>query len=296
MAIGHLIGQDPKYVARFTPILERMAEEHSEAVQTCFAFTLRNLAVHDFPYAIALFQRCCSRVRSLQCSRYGYDLIRIGLRDHFDLLIPYVDSMVHSTQPQCIEAGSQLACIAALTNPSAVGLAEAAANGEEKQRLAAVRVASSNLDSVECRLWCERQLLRFFNDASSDVRKAAGNCFAHLERQSLDSFANLIDAYCHSLAYADNSHSLLYALENSIEKLPGIVCIACEMFLNRFGNEARDFRTNRAADGYTISKLIFRVYHQHQRDEWASRALDTIDLLCQEAVGEVMTQLQEFDR
>jgi len=38
------------------------------------------------------------------------------------------------------------------------------------------------------------------------------------------------------------------------------------------------------------------VYHQHQRDEWGSRTLDVIDRLCQEGVGEVMAQLQEFDR
>jgi hypothetical protein len=81
-----------------------------------------------------------------------------------------------------------------------------------------------------------------------------------------------------------------------VEKLPGVVCTACELFLMRFGPEARDIRTHRAADGYTVSKLIFRVYHQHQRDEWGSRTLDVIDRLCQEGVGEVMTQLQEFDR
>jgi hypothetical protein len=38
------------------------------------------------------------------------------------------------------------------------------------------------------------------------------------------------------------------------------------------------------------------VYHQHQRDEWASRALDVIDRLCEVSVGETFAQLQEFDR
>jgi hypothetical protein len=78
-----------------------------------------------------------------------------------------------------------------------------------------------------------------------------------------------------------------------VEKLPGVVCTACEIFLKRFGPEARDFRTGRAADGYTVSKLVFRVYHQLQRDEWGPRTLDVIDRLCQE--GEVMAELQQFD-
>jgi hypothetical protein len=72
--------------------------------------------------------------------------------------------------------------------------------------------------------------------------------------------------------------------------------MACEHFLLRFGEEASDIRTHRAADGYRIPKLAFRVYHQHQRDEWASRALDIIDRLCEMSVREAFAQLQEFDR
>jgi hypothetical protein len=157
-------------------------------------------------------------------------------------------------------------------------------------------VASANLGIEDFRPWCEKQLVRSFSDTEKKVREEAGNCFRHLEGLQLESFASLIDVYCNSPAFEDNSHSLLYALEESVEKLPGVVCKVCEMFLKRFGREARDFRTGRAADGYTVTKLIFRVYHQHQRDQWGPRTLDVIDRLCQEGVGEVMAQLQEFDR
>lgn len=296
LAIGHLILRDSEYVRRFGSTLQKLTNEETESVQSCIAFTLRAVAVHDYSYAMALFQRCCVKVPSLPCSHHGYDLIRVGLRDHFDLLRSYLESMLQSSQPVCMEAGTHLACIAALTNKSAEDMAEAAAGGTGKQRLAAAHVASANLGVEEFRPWCEKQLLRFFIDSDKAVREAAGHCFGRLEEQPLEGFARLIEAYCHSDAYADNSHSLLYALEKSIEKLPGVVCMACELFLTRFGAEARDFRTSRAADGYTVSKLIFRVYHQHQRDEWATRALDVIDQLCQEGVGEVITQLQEFDR
>src|ERR1019366_9101656 len=296
LAIGHLILRDSEYVLRFGPTLQKLTNEETESVQSCVAFTLRAVAVHDYSYAMALFQRCCVKVPSLPCSRHGYDLIRVGLRDHFDLLRSYLESMLQSSQPVCMEAGTHLACIAALTNKRAEDMAEAAASGPEKQRLAAAHVASANLGVEEFRPWCEKQLLRFFDDSAKAVREAAGHCFGRLDEQPLESFGNLIEAYCRSAAYEDNSHSLLYTLEKSIEKLPGIVCMACELFLRRFGPEARDFRTGRAAGGYTVSKLIFRVYHQHQRDEWAARALDVIDQLCQEGVGEVITQLQEFDR
>jgi hypothetical protein len=296
LAIGNLILHDSAYILRFGPTLQKLANEESESVQSCVAFTLRAVAVCDYSYAMALFQQCCVKVPSLPCSRHGYELIRVGLRYHFELLRPYLESMLQSSQPECIEAGTHLACIAALTNKSAEDIANATANGSDKQRVAAARIASANLGVEECRPWCEKQLLRFFNDSDEEVRKTAGDCFRRIEEQPLESFAELIEAYCRSAAYEDNSHSLLQTLDESTEKLPGIVCMACELFLKRFGCEARDFSTGRAADGYTVSKLIFRVYHQHQRDEWAARALDVIDQLCQEGVGEVITQLQEFDR
>ena len=75
-----------------------------------------------------------------------------------------------------------------------------------------------------------------------------------------------------------------------------MVCTVCEKFLLRFGDEARDIRTGRAGDAYVVSKLIFRTYHQHQNDGWAGRALDVIDLLCRESIGNIGTEFEQFDR
>jgi hypothetical protein len=296
LAIGTLINRDPQYVERFEPTLHRMTEEQSEAVLTCVAFTLRAVAVRNYVYAWELFEKCCIHTPSLQSSKYGVDLVRVGIRAHFDLVRPHIEALLRSPDQRATELGSHLACIAALMHPEAEEMAEAAVTGDEAQRLAVARVAAANLGIEEFRPWCEKQLVHRFSDTDKKVREEAGNCLRHLDGIPLESFASLIDAYCNSPAFEDNSHSLLYTLEGSVEKLPGVVCTACEIFLKRFGPEARDFRTGRAADGYTVSKLIFRVYHQHQRDQWGSRTLDVIDRLCQEGVGEVMTQLQEFDR
>ena len=296
LAIGTLINHDPQYVERFKHTLQKMTEERSEAVLTCVAFTLRAVAVRDYVYAWELFEKCCIDTPGLRSSKYGVDLAGVGIRAHFDLVRPDIEALLRSPDQKAIELGSQLACIAALMHPEAEEMAEAAVTGDEAQRLAAARVAAANLGVEEFRPWCEKRLVRCFRDPDKKVREEAGNCFRHLDGLRLESFASLIDAYCNSPAFEDNSHSLLYTLEGSVEKLPGVVCTACEIFLKRFGPEARDIRTGRAADGYTVSKLIFRVYHQHQRDQWGPRTLDVIDRLCQEGVGEVMTQLQEFDR
>jgi hypothetical protein len=296
LAIGALINHDPGYVQRFEHTIQKMTEERNEAVLTCTAFTLRAVAARDYVRAWNLFERCCVNAPGLPSSRYGFDLIRVGIRAHLNLVHPQIEELLRNPEQKAIELGSQLACIAALMHPEAEKIAEAAVTGDEAQRLAVARVSSANIGIDEFRPWCEKQLIRLFNDPDKKVRQEAGNSFRHLKGLPLESFAALIDAYCNSTAFEDNSQSLLYTLEESVGQIPGVVCTACELFLKRFGPEARDIRTNRAADGYTVSKLIFRVYHQHQQEEWGPRSLDVIDRLCQEGVGEVMTQLQEFDR
>jgi hypothetical protein len=49
-------------------------------------------------------------------------------------------------------------------------------------------------------------------------------------------------------------------------------------------------------DAHTVTQLIFRTYQQHQQDEWTSRALDLIDRLCLEGVGDVNDAFGAFDR
>jgi hypothetical protein len=227
LAIGALINHDPQYVERFKHTLQKMTEERSEAVLTCVAFTLRAVAVRDYVYAWDLFEKCCIDTPELRSSKYGVDLAGVGIRAHFDLVRPDIEALLRSPDQKAIELGSQLACIAALMHPEAEKMAEVAATGDEAQRLAAARVAAANLGVEEFRPWCEKWLVRCFSDPDKKVREEAGNCFRHLDGLPLESFASLIDAYCNSPAFEDNSHSLLYTLEGSVEKLPGVVCTAC---------------------------------------------------------------------
>jgi hypothetical protein len=296
LAIGHLILHDSDYITRFASTLDQLTVDRSAAVQACSTYVWRVIAGRDYLYAYEMFRKCRVVMPSLPTTQYGFDLIRVGLRDHFPLLRPLIEELFDGKDGECAIAASQLACIAALTHPEAYEMADRVVNGNEKQRLVAAHVAAANLGSDEFRPWCEKQLYVLFNDPDSKVSSAAGSCFRRLNGKSLEAFGELIEAYCRSVAYEANSYSLLHALEESVEKLPGIVCMACEHFLLRFGKEASDIRTHRAGDGYGIPKLAFRVYHQHQRDEWASRALDVIDRLCEVSVGETFAQLQEFDR
>jgi hypothetical protein len=201
-----------------------------------------------------------------------------------------------SQEAETRRAGAQLASLAALLCSEAQDLLREALQGDVHQRVGVATVAAANISSNEHREICQAHLEQLFWDSDSAVREATSECFRTLEPPILEEFADLIEKFCDSPAFDEGSSALLHVLEESSHRLPGIVCRVCERFLSRFGDEARDMRTARAADGYAVSKLIFRAYHQHQSDKWAGRALDLIDQLCQKRVGDIGKELEQFDR
>jgi hypothetical protein len=296
LAIGKLIVRDASHIPRFEEALALMVENKSASVQSCIAYALRAVGIHDFPLALTLFLRVTLADEQLLHSTHVYEFIRVGLGKEFQAFRPYIEKALRSARPECAKAGAQLAAIAALRHEAAKDLVEEAIAGSDAQRAAAANVASSNLAVETSREWCFRCLMTFFEDKSAEVRRAAAICFRKIEGQPLEPYGELISVFCKSQAFREGYQSLFYSLERSVERLPGTVCTACETLLGLFGREASDFTSGRTADGFNLSKLIFRVYHQHERDEWGARALNVIDLLCLNGSGEVTVQLGEFDR
>ena len=117
-----------------------------------------------------------------------------------------------------------------------------------------------------------------------------------MENDVLDTYGDLIAAFCDSGAFQEDSFWILHTLEESLGRLPGATCLVCEKFLDRFADEARDIRTHRAGDTPTVAKLVFRTYQQHQNDEWTCRSLNLIDHLCLEGIGDAGSHLDQFER
>ena len=296
LAIGKLILRDSGYIGRFRPILARMMSDPSASVQSCIAYTLVAIGYHDWELAMSLFLTMNLAEERLLATRHVYGFMLRGVPASFAQLHPFIERALRSQDPETQRAGAQLASISAMQCPEGQDLLAEALHGTIPQRVGVANVAAGNVASADYREWCESHLSRLFLDDDSEVRKAAAQCFHTLAPESLESYADLISKFCDSPAYQEDSLSILHTLESSLHRLPGMVCTVCEKFLLRFGDEARDIRTGRAGDAYLVSKLIFRAYHQHQNDAWAGKALDGIDLLCREGIGDIGTELEQFDR
>ena len=136
-----------------------------------------------------------------------------------------------------------------------------------------------------------------FNDDDAAVQGEAASCFRHLKDEILDTYGDLLAAFWDSNAFREGgSFWFLLRLEKSLGRLPGTTCLVCEKFLDRFAGEARDIRTRLAGDTFTLAKLVFRTYQQHQNDEWTWRSLNLIDHLCLEGIGDAWSHLDQFER
>jgi hypothetical protein len=334
-AIRNLILSDREYIARFRMTIDHLVNDKSMSVRSCAVSTLLAVANYDWQLALSLFQilvqvqnkwlriivrlrhrldhvesllRCIlrwtdKRIAShlehddlLLATQYVDRFLYHGIQDHFFRLRYQIERMLRSKDLEVSKTGSRLASLAVLYHKNASNLVKEAMTGSPSQRMGVAQVASSNIASAECREWSEKHLLKLFHDNDREVRGEAATCFRHLYGESLEKYENIINAFCDSAAYHDDSFGLLHALEESLHKLPGITLVVCEKFLKRFSDEARDIRTHRALDVHTIAKILFRIYQQHQRDEWAPRCLDLIDRMCLEGMHDVKQRLADFER
>ena len=295
-AIQHLILRDGTYVQRFRDTLEQMIRDPSASVLSCVAGTLSAVAYRDSALGMLLFRRMNLSEERLLATRHVYGFIRDRLRDSFTELRPIVERMLRSSEPEVCEAGARLASLALLMDQSAAVLVEEALQGDARHRLGVAQVASANVAIPECRLWSEEILVELFNDDDAAVRRKTASCFRHLKDGVFDTYGDLIAAFCDSRAFQENSFWILHTLEESLGRLPGTTCLVCEKFLDRFADETRDIRTSRARDTFTLAKLVFRTYQQHQNDEWTGRSLNLIDHLCLEGIGDAGSHLDKFER
>ena len=302
-AIRNVVHRDASDIQRFRCTVERLASDNSAAVRACTSSTLLAIVDHEPDFALDQFLRLVEprgdpiSDKRLLSTHDVEHFIHYGLRRYFAHLQPVVERMLRSNLPETSEAGSRLASIAALLgHGNAEALVEEALRGNPSQRLGVARVAAANIARAEHRQWSDQKLLQLFDDDDSKVRQETAMCFGHVEGQSMEAFEGLIHRFCDSAAYQEDSFHLLSALEHSPHRLPGVTMVACEKFLERFGEEARDIRTHRVVDGSTATKLILRTYHQHQHDEWAAKCLDLIDRMCLERSYGVQRALDDYER
>lgn len=282
-AIQRLIFTDAAYIKRFQPAIERMILDQSAAVRACAAGVLRAISYHDHSLGVSLFRRMNLTEDRLLATVHVDEFIGEHLGSELPVLRPTIERMLRSSEPEVCTVGGRLASVAAVLHEDAVDLGDEALRGNQHHRLGAAQVAAANVS--KSREWCEPRLTVLFDDEDSEVREEAARCFGRLPADTLGTYGELIHAFCNSAAFAKGEFWLLSALEESVGRLPGMTCFACERSLS-----------TRRTNTHIAAKLVFRTYQQHLDDEWARRSLDLVDRLCLEEPWLADSRFEEFER
>ena len=290
LAIGGLILKDGAYVPRLEAVLGELVRVRSASVASCVAYALRTAAYHDVALGIDLFLRMDFSEERLLEAHHIREFMRENLHHEVHRMKGLIVRMVRCPYPDVSRAGASLGCMAAFFHEDAQKLAQECPRGNIHQRLGSADVAAANVGEPKYRQWCEGALRMFFDDDDVEVRKVAASCFRHIPESDLATYESLIEAFCDSPAYEDDTFSLLDSLKDARAPLPRITYLACERVLD--GPKSRYF------DTWAVRELAFRLYqqHQHPNDKWTKPALDLIDRLCLEAPAEAERGLQDFER
>ena len=289
-AVRDLILTDAAYVDRFRPTLERMVCGQSPAVLYYVAGAINAVGYFDAEYGVSLFKRMDLSEDRLLATGHMESFFRNQLRDSFVEVRPFIERMLRSAIANVRQAGARLAGLAVLTTNEAEHLFDEAAHGSSHHRLGLAQVAATYVASPEYRGWCEGLLPTLFNDDDGDVRREAASCFRQLDGTALETYGGLIRAFSESRASQEHAFAFLHTLEKSLDRLPGLTCEVCAKLASRPDTARRQL------DTHILVKLAFRVYQQHQDDEWTSKALDLIDLLCLDGSSDVAQELEDFER
>ena len=252
LAVAKLLSADGSCLKPFRPTLDRMIEDESPAVVSCVLGTLQAVAHHEPGLALRLLGRANLSEDRLLATRHARYLLHGALYRNFVEVRQFLERMIQSTEPKVCQAGARLLSVASLRHEGAADLVARCLGGSAAHRLGVCEVAAANVAESECRAWCERTLSELFDDEDAEVRKQAAMCFRHIETEPLDEYADLVEAFCGSRAYRDDSWWLLHVLEKSRRPLPGVTVMACERFFDRFDGPEE----SRTAGLHTIVKLI----------------------------------------
>lgn len=295
-AVHDLIIRNSEYLPVFRPTLTCLVMDQSVAVRSWVASILLTIARTDMELALQYFHVLAVADERLLATEYAGRFIYYGIYRHFSEIRVYIERMLRSPAASVNRVGASLASLSGLSHPSAADMVEAALRGTDSHRLGVADVAAQNLSNTDCRSWCETRLIQFFKDSDVKVRYEAASCFRELENQPLESYEDLINAFCDSPAFLEAPSPLLQVLTKSLQRLPGITAAVGKKFLSKLSEEADDIRARRASDADMVVELIFRTYQQHSRDEWANQCLDLIDRMCLERLYQAKEALDKFER
>jgi hypothetical protein len=281
LALGALVFEDPGRLSAVRDALARLAADPSLQVRAMVAAALPSLMSIDAELAVDLFRSAVAEtpdelLASGYVERFLYHAIRSG---HYARVADILSHMINSTTDDVRQAGARQLTVASFARPELDSLVDAALNGDAATRSGVMTVFADNVSNPGRRDRIFNMLKRGFGDPSPEVRSSTARAFYTLDKQRLEEYTALLEAFADSDSLRDSAGVVLHILDEVRRPLPPVVLDICERFVQAHGADIGDISTAAAGDAMYVVHLVLRLHAQHNDPAIRRRCLDLIDQL-----------------
>jgi hypothetical protein len=302
-ALGALAWNDTVRVERVVPLARKLAADPHPAVRLAAAHTACGVYTTDKDEGASLLLALANHEDDrVLAGRWLHELIRYVRWSHLDRLDHLFERMVRSPVPDVSEAGAGWVTAEYFQRDGAcAALYRECSAGSPPQRIGVARPLGHLLsdESVDCAA-VEAELVRFFNDAESDVRSAAADLFRHDGALARASGPRLAAVYVGTAAFLDHSESLIWPLAHeAVDLTPyaSTIFAAADRFASELAPQTRNIQHRLGLSGRELSALLLRLYDAACKigdRSMAEACLDRWDALLASRVGEAEAHLESF--
>jgi hypothetical protein len=292
--ITALLFADTRRAVICEAVIHELISDRSLAVRACLVHALTAWINVSRKQAVAMFVTVCNDADEMLGTMTIDPFLQYTYFSHYDDLRSVLQRMLRLGDDKAIKTAAVKTCLAAFNNENAEEDAMEIRSGNDTMRAAAADVYATNLCNDTVGILCAPHLKSYFSDHSSEVRKTAAGCFSGMNGTQLRTHENLIREYLASPAFADESWSLITALEQSCELLPAVVLDVAKRAttINVDGDPTR----KRSLETDAIVKLVMRVYQQTDDGTLKTSCLDLIDEMERLNFYGVAEQLMAIER
>ena len=297
LTLGDLLVHDADghRTALIEPSFEALASDPSVAVRSCVAHLLAAGLRHARPSVIQVFPLLVDAPHELLATRPVEELmVYVGFSDS-ELVEPVIERMLGSAIDEVREAGGRLAAFAGLEFESGL-LADAVTSEERDIRKGAAKICAHRLPVTADAAAASDALKQFIDDPDNEVRDAAAEVAGALRNRPLAPHEELIHALLASGAFPDALPQLLITLEQSTERVGGLILATTRRFIDVFGGELSSISSRASADARHVGELILRAFNQAPNSEARAATLDLIDELLAQAAYDLARLVGEAER
>jgi hypothetical protein len=270
---------DGSRTALVLPVLDRMAADPAITVRSCVAHLIHASMRHARPQALKAFGRLIEADDILLATHTVQRLIaHLGYEDPA-VAKPVIERMLNSPVFETRQAGGQLAALAAMQWSVTDLLDFVLDNGDVARRKGAAGVCAHRLSNTSDAAVARRALEQFADDPEEDVRKTAAEVAAALRGEPLRPFSEPLGKLIASAAFPYALTQLLITLERAPDRVDDLVLKCSRRFIDVYGADSGDIRTEAAGEARHIGELLVRAYAQAGSRTSRGQILDMLDQL-----------------